>query len=197
VLICVEGRVTETGYFTWIKSSLRDAALSIEISPEHGDPRFLVDVAKTAIVEADREARRERDEYLKFDRVWCVSDVDEHPRLAEAIDVATRAGIGMAISNPSFELWVLLHFDDQQAYIHRHEAARRLRAHLPGYDKALDCPRLVGRYSGARLRAQQLESIHQRNGSALPDDNPSSGVWSLVDALIEAARQSGMPTVDL
>ena len=191
VLICVEGEVTEKGYFEWVKRALRDAALSIEISDSHGDPRHLVDVAKAAREEAARDARRERDEYLKFDSVWCVSDVDEHPRLLEAVDAASRAGIHMAISNPAFELWVLLHFEDRTAFIDRGDAARRLRGYLPAYEKSVDCSQLIGLYMTARSRAQKLQAMHEANSSKLPDDNPASGVWVLVDALLEAALLSG------
>ena len=36
---------------------------------------------------------------------------------------------------PCFELWLLLHFEDIQAPIHRNDVYRRLRTHLADYDK--------------------------------------------------------------
>ena len=36
---------------------------------------------------------------------------------------------------PSFELWLLLHFEDIQAPLHRDEVMRRLKQHIPGYKK--------------------------------------------------------------
>ena len=36
---------------------------------------------------------------------------------------------------PSFELWLLLHYEDIQAPLHRDEVMRRLKLHIPGYEK--------------------------------------------------------------
>ena len=60
--------------------------------------------------EAERVAKRQRDSYLAFDEVWCVHDVDDHPRLDEARIMARDNDISLAVSNPCFELWLLLHF---------------------------------------------------------------------------------------
>lgn len=38
-------------------------------------------------------------------------------------------------SIPCFELWLLLHYEDIQAPIHRNEVMDLLKQHLPGYDK--------------------------------------------------------------
>ena len=39
------------------------------------------------------------------------------------------------VSVPSFELWLLLHYDDIQAPVHRDEVMDRLKQHITGYDK--------------------------------------------------------------
>jgi len=44
-------------------------------------------------------------------------------------------GSTIIASVPSFELWLLLHFEDIQAPLHRDEVMRRLKLHIPGYDK--------------------------------------------------------------
>jgi hypothetical protein len=54
------------------------------------------------------------------DEVWCVFDVDEHPKLAEARDQANANGIQLAVSNPCFELWLLLHFQEHRAHAGGH-----------------------------------------------------------------------------
>jgi RloB-like protein len=38
-------------------------------------------------------------------------------------------------SVPCFEIWLLLHFVNRQAFCDRHEILRRLRQHIPGYTK--------------------------------------------------------------
>lgn len=38
-------------------------------------------------------------------------------------------------SIPNFELWLLLHFEDIQHFLHRTEVLRRLKSHIPNYGK--------------------------------------------------------------
>jgi hypothetical protein len=113
-----------------------------------------------------------------------VFDVDEHPRLAEAIALAGRHSIGLAISNPCLELWFLLHFEDRTAYIDRHDVQRRAQKHL-GCDKVLTDPALhmlADRYPDAVARATRLDDKHRGDGSVI-GANPSTTVWRLIEEI--------------
>ncbi|MCX7087325.1 MAG: RloB family protein [Methylococcales bacterium] len=47
----------------------------------------------------------------KFDRVFCAIDRDSHQNFDEAINLANGSKkIGMIVSYPCFEFWLLLHF---------------------------------------------------------------------------------------
>ena len=110
--------------------------------------------------------------------------MDEHPRLADAIALARRHAIGLAISNPCLELWFLLHFEDRTAYVDRHDVQRRAQRHLK-CDKVLTDPALQllsDRYSEAVVRAMRLDAKHHGDGSAA-GANPSSSMWRLVDEI--------------
>lgn len=48
----------------------------------------------------------------------------------------------LAVSNPSFEYWLLLHFEDGTGIRSQRECKDRLRRHLPDYDKGVDSSRL-------------------------------------------------------
>ncbi|MEY8379328.1 RloB family protein [Lachnospiraceae bacterium 56-18] len=50
------------------------------------------------------------------DMIWCVFDRDENSdgSLQKAKQTAMREGYRLAYSNPSFELWFLLHFVNQK-----------------------------------------------------------------------------------
>lgn len=115
---------------------------------------------------------------------WCVFDIDEHPYVAQAVELAASSGISVAISNPCIELWFLLHFQDQTAALHRHDAQRRscelLNCKKSPTAEAL--AELVTRYEDARRRAQELDRKHAGDGSP-PGSNPSSGAWRLIDRL--------------
>src|SRR5271156_3507691 len=115
ILIICEGEVTEPKYFNDLRHLTR-SLIELSIEPG-GTPKTLVERAVDLKKAAARDAKRGKDENLKFDVVWCVFDVDEHPYLAEAQQQARVNGIKVAVSNPCFELWALLHFQEQHAYI--------------------------------------------------------------------------------
>ena len=180
-LVFVEGTVTEEAYLLFWARRLRRRAL-VEISKLRGAPVSLVEnavAAKTAEEKEDRRGRgRMRDEY------WCVFDVDTHPRLDQAIELARTHGIKLAISNPCIELWFLLHFAEQTAYIESRQAARSVREHIGG-EKGMTpsvLESLGERFDIARARAVRLDEKHRGDGTPAPG-NPSSGVWRLVESI--------------
>ncbi len=188
-LILCEGKVTEPEYFRYVKEKLRDHLLVIEISKEHGHPLQLVEAAVARTQSALRAAREDRDDNLKYDEVWCVMDVDTHPQLPQAKTLAARHGIHLAISNPCFELWPLLHFIDKRAYITVQAVQNELRRHMPGYEKLLDCSLLHRQFQVARSRAVSVHTQHERDGKP-KESNPSTNVWQLIDSLLEAKKRA-------
>jgi hypothetical protein len=103
-----------------------------------------------------------------------------HPRLKEALDLARRHGVQVAVSNPCFELWLVLHSQGCTAWL-TSDDARRLRRDLDGQrDKGLTGSRYMPGRAVAARRARELEQRHEREGRAFPDDNPSSGMHRLL-----------------
>lgn len=92
-----------------------------------------------------------------------------------------RILIDLAISNPCFELWALLHFQEQRAHIERHDAQSRLAVHMPGYDKALDYPKMRDTYRAAVKRSVALDENAARIGR--PGANPTTGVHRLTEQI--------------
>jgi RloB-like protein len=154
----------------------------VTIAEERGVPATLVDLAVAAKAEAAREERRGRGS--AWDDIWCVFDEDSHPNVPEAISKAEAHGINLAVSSPCIELWFILHFQDQTAFIERRNAQSCARR-LTGCDKRLSddaVERLGEHYDDARRRARALDEKHAGDGSA-PRSNPSSEVWKLVDRI--------------
>jgi hypothetical protein len=187
VLIVCEGRETERGYFKAFQHEVRNPRVHVEVARETGVPRTVVEEAIRLKREAEGDAKRQRDENLLWDEVWGVFDVDEHPHLDQARQLAEHHGIALAVSNPCFELWALLHFQDQRAHIERHKARVALQGRLPGYDKALDFPKVHPGYSDASRRAEQLDRDAERHGK--PGRNPTTGVYRLTEVI----RSGGAP----
>ena len=174
----VEGKITERQYFRCVKSN----EIHLDFAQTSGlDPKSLV---RNARAELKRKERR-RNTDPAFDELWCVFDVDQHHNLDETLSDARNSRINIAISNPCFELWLLLHVIDQNGYMHRREAQKQSQSlgltdgkHL-GTDA---CERLQENTLEAKRRAIELSKNHQATGiSEL--ENPSSTVWQLVDRL--------------
>jgi hypothetical protein len=188
-LIFCEGERTEPEYLEALKKQpfVRDvASVDLRVEPKHGGamPGKLVSMA----VDAHSKAIAEDAE---IDEFWCVFDVEwpvNHPDLKDAIDQAHRNGIQLAISNPCFELWLILHFRDHGGWLDNGHA-KRLRQQLDGSnDKGLDVARYMPLVSDAARRAAKLDERHRRDGTPFPEDNPSSGMYRLL-ASVEPVRQ--------
>jgi RloB-like protein len=175
VLIVCEGARSEPEYFRGFVSACRNPRVRIEIAKEHGVPRTIVAIAKRLKQEAEASARRERDENLAYDSVWCVFDVDEHPNVPDARKMARDNGIEVAISNPCFELWLLLHSRESPGMKDRAAILRMLKKHVPDYDKGVDFAQFSAGYLDAVRRAERLDKQAQGD----PECNPTTGVYRL------------------
>ncbi len=178
----VEGKRTEEQYLTIFRREYRD--VKVEIDKTRGVPMTLVRSAIDAKKRGETEEKRGRG--AAHDDVWCVFDRDEHPDVDEAIRLAGEQGIRVAFSNPCLELWFVLHFEDQTAFIERGAAQRHS-------ETLLECKKnlsvtagleLRARYDDARRRAVLLAEMHIANGSPV-NENPSSGMWQLIDRIRE------------
>lgn len=116
----------------------------------------------------------------EFDDVWCVFDVDEFQDVTPAVALAERNAIGVAVSNPCFELWLLLHFDRHTAYCSSYGSLLPLlRKHVPHYDKTgLNFDDYAALVPGACRRARALDPTGKRHAL-----NPSTGVWQVVELI--------------
>ena len=177
---------TEPGYFLDLQHEEEVRLIEIVIDKSGSVPKTLVERAGEMKKHAAREAKRLRDENLVYEEVWCVFDVDEHPKMHEASQQARDNGISLAVSNPCFELWILLHFRDQTAHIERHNAQSACRHHLNDYKKSVSYGELREGYSDAVRRATALDEFH--TGLDQSGANPSSQVYVLTERLRELGR---------
>ena len=138
VLIVCEGKKTEPLYFDDIRKKNRIPSAHVHVL--HSDlgtqPRQVVDFAVSTF-EKSKE----------FEWIFAVFDRDDHTTYhdaltrAQALDKKLKNSERKAVrfiaipSVPCFELWLLLHFLNQQAFCDRHETLHRLRQHIPDYNK--------------------------------------------------------------
>lgn len=182
-----EGTRTEPGYFQQ-KRHLDRSLVDLELSPG-GVPKTLVERAVELKRAAKRRAKSEKDENLDYDEVWCVFDMDEHPFVQEAKQQARDNLINTAISNPCFELWMLLHFQDQHAHIERAQVQRECRRYLPNYEKDVPTAELFLRDGAAVARAAALDAW--QTSRDCQGANPSTGVYRLTERIKQLGRPRG------
>lgn len=148
ILIISEGSKTEPLYFSEIRAHYRLHTASVEV--RHSElgtaPIQVVQYAEELFRHGDRHKRIQA---KAFEQVYAVFDRDEHESYAEALEAAKaldqklkndagkRVRFQAIASIPCFELWLLLHFEDIHAPLHRDEVIRRLRQHLPRYEKGV------------------------------------------------------------
>jgi hypothetical protein len=154
------------------------AAVDIQIDADSAGFKPLGLVQKA--IAARRKSAREQGE---IDEFWCVFDVEwpeNHPGLKDAAALAADNGIRLAVSNPCFELWLSLHFIDHDAWLDNDSARRLRRKHDGQLDKGIGPARYMPNRMAAARRAERLDRRHAKNGTAFPDDNPSSGMYRLI-----------------
>ena len=179
--------MTEPKYLEEFARRHRDR-IRIDMGETGAVPQTLVDGARRDV---DNNRTRRRAGPL-YDEIWCVFDVDEHPNVKGTIDRALRKNIKLAVSNPCFELWLVLHFQDQTAYIGRNDAQRLARQHgiIEGKEVRPEMfDQLEDRYEDARQRVRMLDRKHDGDGSP-PRSNPSTGMWRLIESIRQAPARA-------
>ncbi len=191
VLIACEGKKTEPIYFAQLGKHL--GLHTIQVVQALGtDPMSIVTDAANRKRERARNAERSTI-VTEYEQVWCVFDVDEHPALGSAIEKARDNDIRVALSNPCFEYWLLLHYVKfGRTNRSRQQIQSELRRWIRGYEKGADYSALLfERIPNAISHAADILSSQWRVDATdtirLRECNPSTSVHSLV-AYLTAMR---------
>lgn len=193
LLIVCEGEKTEPQYLDEIRQELRLATAHVLVRPSAfgTEPMQVVDYAEHLFRKGDRASGIEA---LAFDRVLVVFDRDDHQTYHAALSKAAalngrltndekqRIPFEAIASVPCFELWLLLHFEDVQAAIHRTEVYERLRTHLQDYDKGQR-----GHWACTKhllTHATERAEVRAQFSTAMDGNEPYTDVHRLVHRLL-------------
>lgn len=183
LLVVCEGLKTEPSYLTGFREACRNPRVDVHVvSHRGGSPTRLLEQAESLRDEARKKAWRLEDPAIAYDQVWCVFDVDVHG--AEVPNVrrkAEAAGIELAVSNPCFELWLILHFRGNPGRQERDWLHREMKSYVKSYDKKVDFADYVPGYAEAVKRAEALSREAARAGES--GRNPTTGVYRLTRAI--------------
>ncbi len=120
----------------------------------------------------------------KTDEAWIVVDKDDwtEDQLRELLQWEKKSeNHGFALSNPNFEYWLLLHFEDGKGIANSQECLTRLKRHLPNYKKDID-----GKKITMELIAKAIARARQRDINRSNDLSPiwSTTVYKLVEKIV-------------
>lgn len=192
ILVVTEGSKTEPNYFNEIRTANRIHAANVQVVPSaYGtEPIQIVQYAESLFLNGDDSKNIQP---KAFEEVYVVFDRDDHHTYHNALsriealnlrlknDNSQKVAFKAIASVPCFELWLLLHFEDVQAVIHRDDVYDRLRQYIAGYQKggaghyAMTLPNI----EIARDRSASLCQINNKYDGAQPYTN----VYELVHKL--------------
>jgi hypothetical protein len=171
--ILVVGGLAESAYISGLYVWAGNPAVTVRPAPEPVSPEQVIALA-------EEYRRRHPDE---VDQVWCTLDAEDTD-LGSVRARAHEADVELAVSNPCFEAWLLMHHLERAAGpMTRDGAIRLLRQYLPDYDRMrLDFADYQKGLGTAVDAARMLETGEMTN--------PSSGMWRL------ATRIAGHKRID-
>lgn len=146
ILIVSEGSKTEPLYLGELRADYRLPTANVQVHPGRfgTTPLQVVEYAEHLFVQGDETKDIQP---RAFEQVYAVFDRDDHATYHNALTKAAALNgklrndqkqtvrFAAVASVPCFELWLLLHFQDVHAPLHRTEVYQQLRPHLPDYDK--------------------------------------------------------------
>lgn len=187
LVIAVEGH-TEERYFNELRVRHRLPEGRVRIFCEGSAP---LTVVRCAVREAERARADKAD---SRGEAWAVVDGEEHQGTVgqrhgwnDAGQTAPSRNVNLAVSNPSFELWLLLHFREHTGSLDRAEAARLLAGGMgAGYAKGQPILARLSPHGDEReavQRAQVLLRREEEHGTG-PHANPSTRVHQVLEALM-------------
>lgn len=175
--ISSEGQ-TEKDYFA-LDAIRKHSRFSVkhpqDIHPDRRNPR--------AVLKRFQKALRNED-FRAIDEAWIVVDVDEwdSDELGSLFTWASQDNrCHVAISNPKFELYLVMHFEKGNGCTTAPKVDAAIRRRMPGYDKRLK----PGQFSEDQIRMAMENARAKRRGHR--EDIPAPGmtdVYQLVESLI-------------
>lgn len=176
-LILCEGE-TEKHYFTGMRSRYGP---QLDVDSPGCDHLGVLEEAIERAAEAKRSG-------APYHQVWCVLDTELDARLVEKIQYKMiGSGVEVALSCPSFEVWLILHINQWRRPFQSATEAKRLLAELrPKWsESATRFSDFAAGLSDARDRARSLDPTGRDHMG-----NPSSSAWRLTEAIRSATPSS-------
>ena len=176
-VLATEGSKTESQYFAIFND--QNLIVHIKFLKEKGDsaPPQVLARMRNYLDSEDLESS---------DEAWLVVDKDQwtDDQLSQLHEWAQEAdNYGLALSNPKFEFWLLLHFEDGRGVSNSRICSQRLERHMPGYDKGIDAKKIFD-----CMIKKAIERAKKRDTPACRDWPRTTGttVYRLVENILKS-----------
>lgn len=183
LLIATEGNnKTETNYFR----SFNNRQSEYRIQMASGNNTDSIKIVEDLI----RAARKEDLDYEYGDAAIAIIDTDfgKEKQIEQARILAQKNGVTLLLSNPSFEIWFLLHFKfSTKGYSSNEELLNDLRKEWPQYSKSIQSySEIEDKEETAIENASKLRDYNLNAGNKCDTlyNNPSTDVYQLIETLL-------------
>ena len=179
-VLSIEGQ-TETQYFQMLNKLCENVILRNVRSGTQSAPLHVLKRMQQHI----RYEPIQRD-----DECWLVVDRNQWPeKQLKALYDWSKSGdhFGLAVSNPKFEYWLLLHFEDGNGVRSPADCTRRLRKHIPDYDGTIE----RGFFTIERIRdaTKRANNLDRPRCIDWPRCRYNSTVYRLVERILASEKQ--------
>jgi hypothetical protein len=147
IVIATEGQKTETQYFEDFKDHYQSKRIHVEVlrrNSSASSPRHVLS-----------ELAKFKSEYKLTgdDELWMVIDLDQwtEAHLSEVASHCIQKSFHLAVSNPCFEVWLLLHVKDPAEY-----ASGELTVFCNKTDLIKELRRILGSYNSANIDSKRF-----------------------------------------
>jgi hypothetical protein len=165
VIIATEGTVSEPRYFDLLQGETTTVQVACVKKNHQSLPAHVL---------ACMQQHLSRNPLDRGDEAWLVVDKDQwsDEQLQELHCWTTKKDTyHFALSNPKFEYWLLLHFEDGHVIHHAGMVDERLQQHVPQYKKKPGCSTLY-------QRAHQRCGDQSKNKRSSPEQRLAAFHWN-------------------
>lgn len=121
------------------------------------------------------------------DEAWLVVDKDQwtDEQLAQLHQWASQQdNYGFALSNPKFEYWLLLHFEDGAGISSSRNCTERLKRWIPNYDKGFDTRKIT--QSGIEDAIRRAKKRDDPPCDDWPKNLGQTTVYRLIESILKS-----------
>ncbi len=185
-LLSCEGAVTERQYFNVFKR--KGVNIHIEKPRDKGDSNTSPKgVLKRMVNSAHWEKMKPGDE------AWIVMDKDKWTdvqisKVEKWTCEYSEIHRDVAISNPKFEYWLLLHFEDVKGGEAAEKCADRLKKFFPGYEKEIDTRKITEEM--IKTAVDRAKNRYKKVSNPYKDSIAFTSVYKLVDSILKSSKKS-------